>query len=176
MSSFDRDVWLERARGRRDRALASSRRRSDARLQHERDVAAIDSMETIVAWCSERGVDVDFVRLNSSGLYDPEDRSILICANALPETQMHFLLHECGHYLIAKCGEKSVRSSQPAQLAEDPRSLVNKLDTVSEEFEAWRRGEKLARRLKVTLDAERYSKHKARAVASYCEWMVAKRK
>ena len=45
-------------------------------------------------------------------------------------------------------------------------------ELVEEEYEAWKRGKRLAKRLGIELDEERYEKHKTKCIMSYMHWAV----
>jgi hypothetical protein len=67
------------------------------------------------------------------------------------------MLHECGHYLIGEKEKHERYGMGYSQL--DPAvkaTFAHKSDVVEEEYEAWWRGLKLARRLNIALDKSRF--------------------
>ena len=45
-----------------------------------------------------------------------------------------------------------------------------RISLIEEEFEAWKRGKRLAKRLGIQLDEARFEKHKAQCLMSYIHW------
>jgi endonuclease I len=45
-----------------------------------------------------------------------------------------------------------------------------RISLIEEEFEAWKRGKRLAKRLGIQLDEARFEKHKAQCLMSYINW------
>ena len=89
------------------------------------------------------------------------------------ESRLFALLHECGHALIRKNWTK-FKTEFPAHAEHDgdgrkeTKSL--KISTLEEEFEAWKRGWKLSKRLNLRLDKDSYEKHKNKYVMTYIKW------
>lgn len=161
MVTFDRTLWRQRAERRYEHR--TKKRRANARLQFGRDLAAISGLSTVIEWCNKRSLVVKFTNCHG-GSYDPVTHTIEINARSEPELQLFVLFHECGHELINKCGDKRVRR---AHHRSGPRSLVFKIDELAEEFEAWLRGRKLADRLHVYVNNERFEQRKAELLATY---------
>lgn len=153
VASFDKSAWIDRA---------WRKKKSVARLRS--DIRGIRGLESVVRWCEERGLEVEFKRV-SGGEYDPENSRILVSSAAKPETQLFILLHECGHHLF----ESSATAR--AQVAQDARkgSIAYTVNHLAEEFEAWARARKLADRLKVPLD-ESFERYRVRCLNTYIEW------
>lgn len=168
MASFDATLWQERALKRLERSSEkSTQRRTRAKEQYDRDLRAISALTKLIDWCHERTITVDFKKTFAATL-DPEKCSIVISGRASPEIQVGWLIHECGHWLIDNCGDKRIRCGVSG--SEDERSLIARVDVVHEEFEAWHRGEKLAKRLRVPYNKARFEKQRADALNSYFKW------
>jgi hypothetical protein len=172
MATFDPTLWKTQAR--RRLFQREKKRRPDAKLLYGRELGAINGISTVIEWCNQRSIVVDFIQVISGpfadGSYDPQTKIIEINARSRPETQLFYLLHECGHHLIAQCGDKRIRHVTHNQLLNDKRSLVSKIDEIAEEFEAWIRGRKLAERLDIYVNAVRFEQEKAEALATYCRF------
>ena len=64
-----------------------------------RDLVSAKNLSLLVKWCEKRGLTVLFAK-HENGTYDECTKTITIAANALPEKQVFYLIHECGHHLI----------------------------------------------------------------------------
>jgi len=89
------------------------------------------------------------------------------------ESRLFALLHECGHALIRKNWTKfktefCAHAEHDGDGRKETKSL--KISTLEEEFEAWKRGWKLAKRLNLRLDKDAYTKHKNKYIMTYIEW------
>ena len=89
------------------------------------------------------------------------------------ESRLFALLHECGHALIRKNWTKfktefCAHAEHDGDGRKETKSL--KISTLEEEFEAWKRGWKLAKRLNLQLDKDAYTKHKNKYIMTYIEW------
>tara|TARA_B100000683_G_scaffold238639_1_gene244654 strand:+ start:261 stop:704 length:444 start_codon:yes stop_codon:yes gene_type:complete len=103
-------------------------------------------------------------------------KEINICSRKGIEKKLYALLHECGHALIRENWSKfSKQFPAHAECGYDGRK--NRTDSyrvslVEEEYEAWKRGKRLAKRLKIKFDEDRYEKHKVECLMSYMYWAV----
>jgi hypothetical protein len=173
MVAFDQELWRSRARERMERAVAREPRKAKKlEVQYSKELVAITGLSKLIDWCNERSLVVGFTRGINGGTYDPETNVIEVVGNARPETQLHFLLHECGHYLVDKCGDKRIRRAAAA--IEGARSLVGKVDIINEEFEAWNRGRKLAKRQRISINNANFEVQRARALSSYFYWATGR--
>jgi predicted membrane chloride channel (bestrophin family) len=162
---FKNKTWKQRAAARYKRAVKSGLSVAEATERQARDNRSIDHLATVIAWCAKRGLSVEFVR-SEVGMYDPNEKMIHISGRSSPENQLFLLLHECGHVLVEKNG------SSHYQLTSEDRSFGDRVLQVAEEIEAWRRGLKLAHRLKIRLDEDAYERMQLSSLRSYFEWVV----
>lgn len=175
MGAFDPELWRTRAWSRYQRTLVKDPNKSTPvglRSVWERDVVAIESLTTLVSWCLDRGIDVNFCK-HEGGIYYPENKRIKINGRLQPEKQVFFLLHECGHHLI---GDKEKHERFGMGYSQDDvsvkRTFHHRCDIVDEEFEAWHRGFKLAKRLRLTIDKERFDRTRAKMLKTYFKWSL----
>ena len=89
------------------------------------------------------------------------------------ESRLFALLHECGHALIRRDWTKfktefCAHAEHDGDGRKETKSL--KISTLEEEFEAWKRGWKLAKRLNLQLDKDAYTKHKNKYIMTYITW------
>lgn len=171
MASFDQATWQDRAKRRFERASnGSTKVRDKAKDQFERDTKAIYTLQTLVNWCKEHSIIVEFKRIGD-GMFDPDKNTIFIGGRAMPETQVGWLLHECGHWLVDNSPSRRVRCGVQNEVQpDDERNLITRVDIVNEEFDAWRRGGNLAKRLKLKINKERFERQKASALVTYMRW------
>jgi hypothetical protein len=129
---------------------------------------AISALEV---WATDKGYYVNFS--------DEEDkfRDNCICSvnkiididGTLPaETQVYYLLHECGHALVFDNGSYYDRRNLDNK--EDKTSKEYKVLTVLEEAEAWKRGYSLAKRLFIPIEDERWKFEVTDALNKYILW------
>jgi hypothetical protein len=101
-------------------------------------------------------------------------KQITICSRMGIEKKLYALLHECGHALIRENWSKFAKEyAAHAEVPQDGRRQRNtkyKVSTIEEEIEAWKRGKRLAKRLDIELDEERYDEHKTECLMSYIRW------
>lgn len=172
MAVFDAELWRARAWSRYQNALAAGADKSWATARWDRDVVHVNALATLDGWCAERGIEVKFCK-REGGIYYPEDKRIKINGRLQPEKQVFFLLHECGHHLIGD-KEKHERFGM-GYPQDDPnlkRTFHHRCDIVDEEFEAWHRGFKLARRLHLRINKERFDRTRAEMLKSYFKWAL----
>ena len=103
-------------------------------------------------------------------------KEINICSRKGIEKKLYGLLHECGHALIRENWTK-FQKEFPAHAACGYDRRKNRTDgyrvsLVEEEYEAWKRGKRLAKRLGIQIDEERFEKHKTKCIMSYMHWAV----
>jgi hypothetical protein len=174
-ASFDKDVWRQRAWDRFQRWIRGEKKRSPrlgAEPQWARDVIFVEKLAAAVGWCESRGVAVVFAK-KPAGVLDTGSKVITISSRASPERQLYYLLHEAGHFLIDRQEhhERFV-AGYPAG-AEDPAlkaTFKYKITCLEEELEAWHRGWKLAKRLKLNLDRTAWDVVRLECLRSYAEW------
>ena len=174
MGQFDAALWNRRAWGRYARAavrLNNEGKEAAARAWRV-DLSAIDDLEKVVTWCRARGVSVSFEK-RTDGVYHIGRKQISISGRLKPLNQLVVLLHECGHHLIGD-GEHHGRFGLGYSQT-DPkviRTFNHRVTILDEEMDAWYRGWKLARRLKLNLDKESFDKMRLQCLKSYLQWCM----
>ena len=101
-------------------------------------------------------------------------KQIHICSRNGIENKLYALLHECGHALIRENWTK-FQKEFPAHAAcgyDGRKNTPDKyrISLIEEEFAAWKRGKRVAKRLGIQLDEARFEKHKAQCLMSYINW------
>ena len=128
-----------------------------------------DAIEVLVGWLDNKGYYVDFDR-NGDDSVDTSSKIVSINTTRTSETQLYILLHECGHVLIHN--NENVVKYRDVQERFLEKTVINKVFTVMEEVEAWKRGKLLARRLRINIDEEKWNKDVTRALHKYMRWAV----
>jgi len=115
------------------------------------------ALDKVVSWAARRGVTV---RFSGRALLDsewcPSTRTITVGRGG-QRSRLHMLLHECGHVLIGAEGAR----------------YAGRVGAVEEEMEAWKRGRRLAHRLRIRIDAPAFARVRSRCLATYVRWAAA---
>ena len=134
-------------------------------------------MSEVTTWLEKKGWTVDLDYLNHDEMV-PSSKVININTRQGIEKQLYSFLHECGHLLIQANWEK-YETEYPATAKMFSYSTINKqlarspkyrVDCIAEEIEAWKRGKKLADRLGLYYNRERYNDLTAKCVYTYIQW------
>lgn len=174
MIAFERQLWWDRAWARFKRSVpkgTSNKKKAYAENQWYRDALHIDKISTVIDWCAFKGIKVQFGK-KSGGMYNTEDKSITLACRAAPEKQLYMLLHECGHHLIGFV-EKDERFGMGYPYIQDPKvntTFQHRLACLEEEIEAWNRGWRLSKRLRINLDRKYFDVVRLSCIRSYIKW------
>jgi hypothetical protein len=171
MATFDPILWHTRAKTRCERAVKRGAKPKLAKLDRKRSDNAIVNITTLVSWCETKGIVVTFCR-RKNGIFYPATKEIKISCRMSPENQLYIMLHECGHFLVGD-KEKGQRFGMGYSQVFTPnavRTVHHKIDILDEELEAWHRGLKLASRIGLVIDKERFDKMKTMMINSYIHW------
>ena len=173
MIEFNKELWLERASKRsKGTVRRGSRNRSAAGAQLQVDKFYIECIADVVGWCSSRGLTVVFGK-RPGGTYETGDKKIIIACRAAPEKQLYYLLHECGHHLIG-FKEQDERFGMGYPKVDDPdynSTFHHKFACLEEEMEAWHRGWRLAKRLRLKIPRDGFDKVRLECLRSYVQWV-----
>ena len=124
-------------------------------------------------WVHKKGYSIEFDYCVRDEFH-PADKTITISLRQGPEKRLYSLMHECGH-LILHHNEKLYAKKYPSSTKMAyynsnhrlERSPKYKIDILSEEIDAWRKGQDLAKRLNFYIDEENYYSIMAICVYSY---------
>ena len=131
-----------------------------------------NSFEIVESWLIDKGYSVCLETDAQDAVYFSCNQIVLNSRNHI-EKRLYILLHECGHILINNNPTDRVLSlSMETEAVMGGRRVSRKrrVAKIAEELEAWKRGEKLARRLGVEISEEKFDKIRADAIISYVEW------
>lgn len=136
------------------------------------DIVHEKSIEILTEWAEKKNHSVELQNQLPDQL-NYEDKTIYIHTRQGIESQVYSLLHECGHLLIY-LDNKSFEKDYPmyAYAATKRQEGTNKwkVSVIAEEYEAWKRGRKLATRLNIPVDKKKYDKIMTDALMSYIKW------
>jgi len=128
--------------------------------------------EIVESWVFDKGYNVSLETDGQDAVYFSCNQIVINSRNHI-EKRLYILLHECGHILINNSPSDRVLSlSMETEAIMGGRRVSRKrrIAKIAEELEAWKRGEKLARRLGIQINEDRFDKIRADAIMSYIEW------
>ena len=123
------------------------------------------------AWAHRRGFEI--CRSYGIDAYLHEEKHIVYNSKIKSKkNQVYSLLHECGHAIAYN--SKGYKESFPTLAAYrfkdskiNRRRNAVKCEVIAEELDAWKRGLKLAGRLKININKEDYNNYASRWVMTY---------
>ena len=178
--SFDYQSSRDKLWAKFEAAVRKNEDKEAATSTWYKELYALEGLASVVQWCDEQGVEVLFSHREETCFYpqgaveglEGYDVIVVNSNNKSTEVQLFYILHECGHYLIGRNGSKHGGAVVYSECAPRRLPLDVKVKIVEEELEAWWRGMKLAGRLKLTVDSDRYEKVKAQCLISYMKWFL----
>ena len=130
----------------------------------------------LLAYCKKNKIAVNIKNLGGeAGWLDFEKKIIAICPSYTLEKRIYYFLHELGHLLIAKDRRYQAEKAYGV-LNFSKKSLTSKVGEIEEEFEAWHRGRRLAKRLGITINRRVFEMVKSSALATYFRWATKDKK
>ena len=132
-----------------------------------------DGIDKLIDWAYTKGCAIDFDYCVRDE-FRPEDKLITISLRQGPENRLYSLLHECGHLILNKnealYAKKYPSSMKMAHYKSNKtleKSPKYKVDVLTEEIDAWRKGKDLAKRLGIYIDEDNYYSVTSKCVYSY---------
>jgi len=102
------------------------------------------------------------------------NKEVVVNSSLGIEKRLYVLLHEIGHILIRWNWKKFEKefAAHAGHFADGRKSRSKKfrVSTLEEEFEAWKRGKRIASKLSVRIDEEKFNKFKCECLMSYVNW------
>ena len=131
-----------------------------------------ECIEILKGWAETRGLEV--CRGFGFDAYFHEEKHIVYNHKLRNKTnQIYSLLHECGH-AIAFNDKRSYKLNFPTLYKQrftdkktSKRTNRYKMEIIFEEYDAWRRGYRLANKLGLDIDSDKYFAYAARWVKTY---------
>jgi len=116
----------------------------------------------------------DYVITQFTGAEDSvcyNTREVLINTRKHVESRFYTLLHECGHILINDNRDRLYKLSRETQAHWGKKpARSRRIAVLSEEVEAWKRGERLAKKLGLKINERKFDTARTNALMSYVEW------
>lgn len=132
-------------------------------------------IEQLELYCEKRKWKIEYVT------NDPRSDAAVFAENKLiiqsdrkPEITFYYFLHELGH-MIAFHGNKSYYDSSKEDVDFHNSSQAHKVKCIEEEFDAWKRGLKLSKRLNLVIERKKFESIKARCITSYMMWALERK-
>lgn len=167
MHRFDDTWWRSRAI---ERFKCSSSDKGDNTRHLVRALDAISDIGKVVNWCDKNNINVVFDN-SAGGKYLPGN--VTVNFSLYPERQLHVLLHECGHHVIAE--KASNMRFWRGYEEDDPthkKTTAHRIDVLHEELEAWHEGLQLSERIGIHIDRDRYNVSRSVYVKTYLKWVL----
>lgn len=170
MSFFDSELWIARAEAKHQKSITRGDKNADEQLNDDR--IAIDRLNKVTEWCRKKGLAVVFCH-RIGGVYLGEDKMIRVSDQAMPRLQLYFLLHECGHFLIGgRDREERFGMGWHTENDDDKKTFHHRCDVIEEEFEAWYRGWRLGKRLRLHIDKSDFDHMRVKMIKTYMKWCL----
>ena len=130
-------------------------------------------IEDLIEWTNKKGYDIEFDYCVHDE-YRPDDRMITISTRQGLEKQLYSILHECGHLILQNNDDlynaKYPSSAKMANYNSNrtlERSVGYKVDVMTEEIDAWKKGKDLAKRLNIYVDEDNYYSISTKCLYTY---------
>ena len=131
--------------------------------------------QKLLDWIKKKGFTYEE---GKQDLYEPTEKKICVSKRLNKQNKLYSALHECGHLLVQRnvfSYEKRYKSQVDGLFDKRKcRSLRWRIDFLKEEYDAWDRGYKLAKRLKIPIDREKYYNYASKCLGTYCRWVIDK--
>jgi len=123
-------------------------------------------------YASNKGWSVVYTSGKKNSEADFVAKKLLIEIDVKSEHTFYYFLHEIGHMLL--CQNSKTYAAKYETVYEDfhATSLTHKVNRVEEEFDAWKSGRRLARRLSLKVNRREFEKLRTKCLASYMMWVV----
>jgi hypothetical protein len=132
-----------------------------------------EDFDCIIIWLNKRGYKV-YMGSDAQDSVQYGPKRIYLNSRQHIQNRLYALLHECGHILVNDNRDRVYKLSYQATGEGRVRpSKQKRVAILAEEFEAWKRGERLAARLGVEINIEKYDQERTKAIMSYVEWVDA---
>ena len=126
------------------------------------------SLNKLNGWLSNRGWTIRYKQRCKDEVWF-DTKLMTISRSATPEHQIFTILHECGHIIAG--GKRAVIELTYASAAKKKTDWY-KILRVMNEVRAWDAGERLAVRLGIYIDRDKYAAYRARYLKKYMRWAV----
>lgn len=133
-----------------------------------------ECIDRLSAWAAARNMEI--VKGNFDAYFHEPKRHIIYNMTLRNKSNsLYSLLHECGH-AIAFSDKRTYKNSFPVLFKQrftddkvSKRTNRYRMEIVIEEHDAWRRGQRLADKLGLDIDSDKYYAYAARWVKTYMD-------
>jgi Zn-dependent peptidase ImmA (M78 family) len=134
------------------------------------------TIEMLSSYLKKRGI---YLAKGNWDAYFHEDKVVVYNYKLRNKENMIFsILHEIGHHL-AFTNRKTYKNRFPVLYKQrfgegniNKRTNRYRMEVIIEEHDAWKRGERLAKKLKLDINGDRYYTYASRWIKSYYEGIV----
>jgi len=130
----------------------------------------------LISWIKKKGF--SYVE-GDDDRYEPSEKRIIVNKRLNKENKLYSALHECGHLLVQRnvfSYERRYKSQVDGIFDKRKcRSLRWRIDFLKEEYDAWDRGFRLAKRLKIPISKKGYYDYASKCLGTYCQWVTDKK-
>ncbi len=129
--------------------------------------------DKVVRYCGRRGFSVKFQKCkHQCSTVCFVEQEIVVHNGSTPERIFYCLLHELGHVLIHENYQMYSQNTGFVSSNFSLQSMTQKISEVEEEYDAWRLGYKLAKKMRLKVDRMAFEKLKASYLSTYFEWAI----
>jgi len=139
--------------------------------KYPKDHAMNKRIKKLVDWLSDQGYSF---RFSIDDRVDRETSTVKVYPNPNQQHLLYTLLHECGHVAILSNStyKKEFKSLSVAEMKDNRhfRSNIYKYKLLKEEMDAWEEGKKLAKKLNIRVNKEKYDAYASKWFMTYVKW------
>lgn len=139
-----------------------------------KDIDWDTQIRKLIKFSNKKGYEVIFIKTHDGISTICFDSKLITIHNKLKkERQFYSLAHELGHLIINELEKPKYEKMMGYQYAKfSKQSLSYKIAEIEEEFEAWRLGLELCKKLKLKVDREKFERFKSSLLSSYLVYAV----
>lgn len=134
----------------------------------------LKQLQVVENWIIKKGYKVVYIQgmAQEGGTFFDHLGEIHIHWGLRPEEKLYVLLHEAGHLLLMD-NNAYYRKTFPAaaEVIDYPRTNYQKIGILEEEYHAWYRALKLAKKLKIPLNLKRFLNYKTKCLLGHLDYM-----
>jgi hypothetical protein len=155
--------------------MASRKNKQETKSKYD-DVDWRKQTERVIRFCNDHGFSVRFKKCkNGISTICFEEKEVLMHNGYSPEREFYALLHETGHLVLHDNHQLYSQNVGYVFNKFTSESLTQKVGEVEEEYDAWRVGYKLAKKMRLKVDRYAYEKIKASYLSTYFEWAISRK-
>tara|TARA_Y100000356_G_C11195084_1_gene254411 strand:- start:390 stop:818 length:429 start_codon:yes stop_codon:yes gene_type:complete len=134
-------------------------------------------IEKLSNYLDKKGV---YLAKGNFDAYFHEDKTVVYNYKLRNKTnRIYSILHEIGHHLAFTGNRKAYQRKFPVlykqrfgEGKQNKNSNRYRMETVLEEHDAWKRGERVAKKLKLDIDVDKYYTYASRQVKTYYDGVM----